>query len=172
MLPVVLPLSSQVIDWFGLIELMKQTIGPEPQRRVDELSVTPGSVIAYFDLLVYAFRNIDLNPNLVLRNGDDHLMRHLFFSFAAYHDEEEFAAAMLENSDLEVCSRDRLCVVTGSLDKWRDAVLVFCSEDQPFNLRVAFNYILLHFERGGLFEVWNSYGKHTLKDQSFVLRRK
>lgn len=172
MLPKVVPLSQQIFDWNGLVTFLKETIGPEPVRKVDEYGYAPGSPVAYIGLLMFALKGNDNSLVQMLRQGDPRIIKHLFFSFAAYHDEVDFAPLILENSDLDVCSREKVCIVSGSLDKWRQAILEFCQSQYDFEIRFLFNCMLLHFEHTGLQEIWNNYGKQRLKDQTLVLKHK
>ena len=94
------------------------------------------------------------------------------FSFAVYCDEEDLLQPILADTELSVVSKDRFGVITGSLDKWSDAILWFCCEQSSFNLRLAFNKIVLLFEHANLQDIWMQYSKHRLPDKTFTLKRK
>lgn len=172
MLPVLIPLSQQIVDWQSFLTFLRDTTGLEPAKRLDELKIKVGDHASYLETLICLVHGLGVHPQQILRRGDSAIFKHLMFSFAAYHDEENLLQPILVNSELDAIGKDGAVVITGSLDKWSAAVHEFCTVEHTFNIRLIFNKVLLHFEQAGLEEIWNDYAKQRLEDKTFILRRK
>lgn len=59
-----------------------------------------------------------------------------------------------------------LCVITGTLQQWRDAVAAGTAQSSLPNVRLCYSKILLLFDRAGLAAVWNDYDKRPSADHS------
>jgi len=59
-----------------------------------------------------------------------------------------------------------LCVISGTLQQWRDAVATGTSESVSSNVRLCYSKILLLFDRVGLSNVWKDYEKRPSADHS------
>ena len=81
-----------------------------------------------------------------------------------------------EGTGLDVISskakKKRIALVSGNLQEWRDAIIVFCKKDGSSNLRWIFNEIKFRLGQIGLADIFHGYETHNLQDNTFYLEYK
>lgn len=107
-----------------------------------------------------------------------HLLKHVTFSVLVGADERdlidivEYAAMPFVKAETSVRGV-MLAVITGTLDKWRDAVRAGTSPDADYNIRTCYCRIMTLFEMAGLGQVWSGFSKrHSKNDTLFYLEDK
>ena len=81
-----------------------------------------------------------------------------------------------EGSDLDVISapagKSRAAVVSGTLNEWRDAVIVFCEPGTPKTIRELFNDVKAMLDQLGLADIFHGYSAVSQRDGTFALEYK
>ncbi len=76
----------------------------------------------------------------------------------------------METTDLNVLSaKKKISVVSGTLRQWRDALVTYQNTKET---RWIFNRCLYFFVKMGLGNIWDSYRKQTMGDDTFLLEYK
>jgi len=62
--------------------------------------------------------------------------------------------------------------ISGSINEWTKAIIKGCTDKNEYGVRLFLNTCFLFFERGGLRQVFELFGRDGLPDGTFTLRVK
>ena len=170
----VTPIALTRIAWQHYVDLVEKELGHAPSRGVDHCASPLSDFAKYTASLAEFQTQKELDPKQVLRRPGPHL-RHTFYSILVT-EPPTVILRISEGSDLDVISapagKNRMAVVSGTLDKWRDAIIIFCTPESSANIRGLFNEIKSLFDQLGLADIFYGYGGRTLPDGTVALEYK
>ena len=171
------PLLLSNLDWINFIKNVAVLTGHSPSRGIDSSKLKLGDYARFIAALGEFQSGKEQNPLDTLRNND-HLLRHLFFGFLV-SGSTSLIYRIMELTDLNVTSakakdKGRVAVVTGNLQQWKAAIITCLDSSliKNFELRWAFNGCLDVFYAAGLRNIFDSYRKKGLEDQTYLLEYK
>lgn len=103
------------------------------------------------------------------------LLAHVFFSVLVIADERDLMDILEQTCEMSFVRAEttvpnvNLAVLSGTLAKWKEAVLSGTNEAAPATVRTCYSKILLLFDRAGLSAVWNNFERRTAPDRSGYL---
>ena len=164
MLPEVRPTSITEVNYQELFGFAQRVLGRSITRQLDArdmASQTQASFIAALDCI----RNESSDPMKAVRDGGG-LLEHLHYGFMVHCTTaallEILQATGLRAVTDKVDDETSFSVISGNLAIWYSSILHCCRKEKSFECRAVFNKCLIHFERGGLGEVWGHFGKDIL----------
>lgn len=169
---IVIPIAGTSVDWSELLVSCKQALGRSVTTGLDLVGMKPNTLQAYIAVLG-ELREAGSRPHQIL-SAPGLLTDHGFCSFLVAGSIDLFFAIM-EGTPLDILSSEstirgtRLGVVSGTLTKWRTAIINGTSETSSFELRLFMDKCLLLFEQQGLSQLWSAYQKRTIPDSTFSL---
>lgn len=171
-----IPLTTSTPDWATFLKVAQEGTGYNPLRGVDSLGrelSDPAKFIAA--LSAFQDRSELERPIAAIRESRS-VQRHLFYQFLLIADADTVREA-LERTDINITSAPstnglEIALMSGTLQQWRDATLECCTQTAPYNLRFAFDGVVIHFERLGLQDLWHDWRKRALPDQTFLIEHK
>lgn len=169
---IVIPIAGTSVSWPELLVGCKQVLGRSVTVGLDAVGMKPDTLQAYIAVLG-ELREAGSKPHQVL-HSPGLLTDHGFCSFLVAGSLDLFFAIM-EGTPLDILSSEstvrgtRLGVVSGTLTKWRTAIINGTSDTSSFELRAFMDRCLLLFEQQGLSQLWSAYQKRTLPDTTFSL---
>jgi hypothetical protein len=113
-----------------------------------------------------------VEPNVALSEAGS-LLRHASASFMCLLPAET-VNLFREEVDLAINSSQthagfRLCIITGTLLQWRDAVINCSVSRLTRDVRMLCNQFMAYFENAGLGAIWGKFNKTQMSDQTFRL---
>lgn len=167
------PLIIPNINWKDYLAYTTSSTGRCPTRDVDSSNRKLSDYGKYIASLA-EFRDGGL-PNIQDTLKDPGaLARQLQFGFIFIVPTSVIFKSM-ELTDLDFVSakskeEGRVAIVSGTLDKWRVAVIECCSMRHRLPaLRATFNTCLGYFEQLGLADLWSDYRKKQVKEEGTYL---
>lgn len=103
------------------------------------------------------------------------LMPHVKFSVLTVADEQDMLDILQICSGMNIVigeTKSRHVLVTvmsGTLNQWRDSVVLGCGENQNPDLRTWMNQVHGLFVNAGLGDVWHCYNRKEVGDDTFLL---
>jgi hypothetical protein len=169
--PFVCPITMPNVHWSEWIKAAQQYLGASPTRGLDAANIDlkdPGAWLASLDFQ-------ERKPNDALRHGHANgIFYHLHLSFLIIMDMESCLQVSTETElhihRIPAIRRgDFLCIVSGTLKAWFDAILHFCKEEQDILLRLIFNRVVNVFDHTYLKQIFHGCKRKILQDESFIL---
>ncbi len=170
----VIPIALTNVAWQHYLNNAAELLGCSPSRGVDRCTSRLSDLAKYTASLAEFQAKEELDPRRTLRRPGPYL-RHTFYSILI-SESPSVILRISEGSDLDVISaqagKDRVAIVSGTLDKWRNAVIMFCSPDAHKVTRELFNEIKAMFDQLGLADIFHGYSATSQKDGTFALEYK
>ncbi len=164
----VIPISIPNIAWERYILDVAELSGHSPTFTIDH-STVPLSDFAKYVVSLDEFQNGSTITALEILRNESNPLNHLFFSFLIVCSKATLFRIM-ETTDLNILSsKKKISVVSGTLRQWRDALVTYQNTKET---RLIFNMCLHFFAKMGLGNIWDSYRKHTMNDDTFLLEMK
>lgn len=156
--------SEPKIFWEGLLRAAYQILGRSLTRGLDERNEGPDSLPAYLACLLELGRpGANFLQEVRLNNS---ILRHVSLSFLL-HD-----AQVSPEAGLSLLSQGELCLASGTLLQWKEAVLAGCTPQAPHKMRLTACQIYFQLDRLGLAEIFGNYQKVDEHDKTFSFKPK
>ncbi len=161
------PLAYTQVDWRVFIDLCQNTLGYSPSRGVDKSYLDIKDPAAYIGSL-----NLENDPLKALREGGS-IFQHFSMTFIA--DIDEAALLSLQRRSRLIAfskeyKRDRyLTILTGNMEQWLTSIVEACSRDTEYHYRWIMSRVLEYLQQTGLKEIFSSYTKEDLQDETCIL---
>lgn len=98
------------------------------------------------------------------------ILRHLHFAYYISGDGLKSTSVCLgTHLSVDVGSDGKTMIVSGSLYSWKHAIIFYCKNDYPKQVREIFNAIFNYFKQAKLREVWRDFQTQELQDGTFQL---
>jgi hypothetical protein len=171
------PISASNISIENLIRGSKEHIGYSPLTGVDRLHRNLSPHARYIAGIAGFHNRQDADRPLAALRDARSILTHLHFGFLIECD-AELILNIRERTNLDVtCSEggsdgERVAVMSGTLDKYRQSAIECCTLTSPFELIFLFDQLILFFEKVGLGDIWFDYRKITQRDNTFYLEHK
>lgn len=170
----VIPITAVNVDWQRYLSITSEWLGQPPSKGVDSCRSKLSDFAKYTASLGEFMAGKEIEAKRVLRERGPWL-QHTFFSFLILTSERNLLR-VAETTDLSVLSAQaeegRGAVVSGTLDRWRDAIEFGCSEACPKKLRLLFNEIKRVFDHIGLQDIFFDFRIKDAGDGTFLLEEK
>ncbi len=164
----VIPIAIPNIAWDRYLLDVLALSGHSPTFTIDH-STVPLSDIAKYIVSIDEFQNGPTAAALDILRNESNPLNHLFFSFLLICSKSTLFRIM-ETTDLNILSsRKKISIVSGTLKQWRDALVTHQNTKET---RLIFNKCLNFFAKMGLGNIWDSYRKRTMGDNTFLLEYK
>lgn len=164
----VTPISIPNIAWDRYVLDVSALSGHSPTFTIDS-STVPLADYAKYIVSLDELQNGQTGTALEILRNESNPLNHLFFSFLFVCSRSTLFRIM-ETTDLNVLSaKKKISVVSGTLRQWRDALVTYQNTKET---RQLFNRCLYFFVKMGLGNIWDSYRKHTMGDDTFLLEYK
>lgn len=166
----IIPIFWTTADWGPYLLAAKKALGR------DLLGGYQRSTLASILVSLVSLRDEEtITPSeAIMRSG--FVLKHASLSFMVMTVPEALLA-ILEDTDLVVTSVNggpglRLAVVTGDLERWKEAVIRGCSRGADRSLRAFTSACLPYLEQQGLSLIWSDYQKEMSPDGTVLLLEK
>lgn len=170
----VIPIAITNVAWQQYLNTVTELLGKSPSRGVDSCSAKLSDFAKYTASLAEFQMGQELDAKRILRTRGPWL-QHTFYSFLILTS-NTMILKVAEATDLSILSTKadtyRLALVSGTLDKWRDAVILFCDKSGSKRLRLIFNQIKRAFDQLGLQDVFFEFSLRDAGDGTFLLENK
>lgn len=168
--PVIVPIITPQIHWDGLLLEVRRGTGDSLTRSMDQCEVRPKSDQSIVAALAQFRQSGFVEPHKAIRNANAEL-RFLYFSFFCIFDPSVFQNISLETeiSVIPHNSNPKAFIIGGSLFEWKPGIIQLSTPTFPFATRYFANYLLLAFQCNGYSQVFESFEKKMLLDQTFTL---
>lgn len=166
------PIAITKGDLTTLIRVCENVLGYSPGRGLDQSYLNSDDPAAFLSCLA-----LDNKPIDTLRHGrhKSNLLAHCMLSFAVVIDFD--CLIQLQNTtSLSIYSKDarreHLAIVSGTADKWYDAIVCASRKDSEYSIRSLMNGIQSYLERFGFRELFITLKKQKQSDGTFILCKK
>lgn len=170
----VIPIAAVNVSWQTYIDSAAELLGHAPSRGIDASPSKLSDFARYTASLAEFAAKQEIDPLAVLRQPGPHL-HHTFFSFMVC-EKHTTILKIAEDAALAVIStsagKERAAIISGTLDAWRNAVIVFCVKNVSRDLRELFNEFKRIFDHIGLRDIWYNYRVRGLPDKTYYLEYK
>lgn len=170
----VIPIAILSIDWQRYLSTSSEWLDHPPSKGVDSCPSRLSDIAKYVASLGEFLAGKETNAKRVLRERGPWL-QHVFFSFMILTSERAILR-IAETTDLHVLSSQveegRGAVVSGTLDRWKDAVVLCCGEHSTKRVRLLFNEVKRVFDHVGLQDVFFDFSIKDAGDGTFLLEHK
>jgi len=170
----VIPISLSNVAWQQYLSSTSEWLGHCPSKGVDACPSKLSDFAKYTASLGEFQSGHALNAKRTLRTRGPWL-QHTFYSFLIMTS-GPIILRVAESTDLNVISTKaltgRASIISGTLDKWRDAIILCCQEDTPKRLRFIFNTIKKAFDQLGLQDVFFEFNLRDAGDGTFLLEHR
>jgi hypothetical protein len=169
---VVQPLALTQIDWDTYINFFQEVIGRSPTHDLDAHLMQVGELDSFIASLA-----VGIDPRQALRNNNT-VLKHVSAGFMTNATSEtirvimETGIAGITYTDYARGNPRFFSILSGTVEDWKNTILSLCTPATSFEVRFVVNSCCLYLEKASLFEVFGNYGKDTLSDKTFILRRK
>jgi hypothetical protein len=170
----VIPISIPNVAWQQYLSLTSEWLGHPPSKGVDSCQSRLSDFARYVASLgeFQAGKEVDAKRTLRTRGP---WLQHTFFSFLVLTTTNNLLR-VAESTDLKVLSTEvdgkRASVISGTLQEWRDSVILMCDDTSPKRLRLLFNTIKRAFDQIGLQDVFFEFRLKDAGDGTFLLESK
>jgi hypothetical protein len=162
------PLQMGNVDWKIYIEVCKEFLGESPTRGIDSAGIKTDNPVALL-------KTLDFNNNPLNAMNQEHLYKHIFFSFILITDLPTIAQ-ISERSCLSVAFVEKrnkaLAIFSGTLDEWKYGIVYCSNKTAETQVREVANGIFHRFEIAGFKEIWDEYRITPDRDGTFIMERK
>lgn len=166
--PEVYPLQIGTVDWEIYVKVCQQFLGESPTRGIDAAGVKLDNPIAFL-------KTLDFNNQPLNAISQEHLYKHIFFSFIVITDLPTIAQ-ISERGCLSVAFVERrnnvLAIISGTLKDWKYSLVNYSSRTADMNVREVANVLYVMFEKAGFKEIWSEFIQTPERDGTFRLQRK
>jgi hypothetical protein len=165
------PLALPQINWEEWIKTTQEIVGGSPTRGLDKEQIDIKDPAAWLSTLDFTNRG----PLEVLRGGPNGLFQHYSLSFL-FLLESEGCLELSVQTQLHVHAIPAkrrgyyLCVVSGTLKAWHDAILHFCKAARHMEMREIFNAVVAVFDHSHLKQILHRYKRKILTDGTFEIQ--
>jgi hypothetical protein len=161
----IIPIGITTVDWATLAKTAQKALGFTLDRK------SLKSDLARFLTALGEMSSEDGNGSLSEAGS---LLRHASASFICVLP-AEMINQLKEEVDLAINSSIvragfRLCIVSGNMQQWREAIINCSSTRLPTEIRMLCNQFMMYFEQLGLGPIWAGYSKTTMSDNTFRLK--
>lgn len=168
----IVPIATTTVDWNRFVTSVNTAIGRSPTRELDATGIPVGSLSSFIPALA-EFQEKETSPVDALKNNS-RLQKHMMFSFFIASDRETLHQLLIAGQDFQVIMGDpgrqrEHYVLTGSLDTWRNAIIMGCQDDFPIEGREFFNKMWEFFAKVGFQDIFGKYRRKDLQDKTFKL---
>ncbi len=164
----VIPIAIPNIAWEKYLLDVLALSGHSPIFTIDR-STVPLADFAKYIVSLDEFQNGPTTTALEILRNESNPLNHLFFSFLIVCSKSTLFRIM-ETTDLNILSsKKKISIVSGTLRQWRDALVTYQNTKET---RLIFNKCLHFFAQLGLGNIWDSYRKQTMDDETFLLEMK
>lgn len=155
-------IAKSVVNWQNLVQSLKDFAGIDISLNFS--APTAHRMSHYLQLLSQLSSNDPF---------DDNNLKMVHCTFVVKIETYDLLD-LLVNTQLKVVSRpikgdSFLCLISGSLLAWKQAVIYACDESAEKEGRQTFNRIFAILEEEGVKEIWKSYWWKTLSDGTGTL---
>ena len=167
----VIPITVCNVAWQQYLSSISDWLGQPPSRGVDACASPLTDLAKYTASLAEFEAGCELDPKRTLRERGPWL-RHTFFSFLILTSNDTILK-VAETTDLDVLStkveEGRGAVVSGTLEAWREMVILGCRESSTRRMRFLCTTIKQTFDRIGLSDIWFEYRTSRHADSTLLL---
>lgn len=165
-LPIVVPISFPLVDWNNFISYVYSYSDRSPTKLLDNENMKVGDLSSFIGAIGYF--SSGKSPNDSIRYTPS-ILEHLSFTFLI---EGDLSLDILRETKLKVTDnsavdRNVLCIVSGNLLDWKQAIIVFTNEQRDPRVRYIFDAVFLYFRQLGLQDVFFTNKRTEFKDQTF-----
>lgn len=176
MIPQVQAIGGTEIAWEGFLKACVDTLGYSPIRGVDAIKRELSEPAKFVAALSAFHDKLNANDPIKSIRSAGSLLKHLSYTFMVLAD-DQLILDIRERTELTLTSAStmvgcRLILISGNLKQFLDATVECCSPDVSIDIRYLFDFIVLHFDRIGLGELWYEYRRKSVKDKTFLLEHK
>jgi len=163
--PVVKPIIITKVDWLPIIELFSEHLGSSPARILDSSNIKLTDLMS-LTFLVNTLKDSNFDPKK--DSIQPHSLTHTSMGFIAYCD----YYTILEVSEISTLSISFrmidqimcLSILSGSLDKWIEAIIQGCTPSMKKETRLLLNQCFVYFNNTSIGKLFSSYTRHKLTD--------
>ena len=172
-LPEVLLVAAPSVDLGRFLPACREALGYSPARAADASHRRLSEAETFLSCLA-ALRDKEA---AVGNAPSPSLLPHISFSIFLVVDERDMRDTLSHCSGMPFISADTAAtgvaaaVISGTLARWRDAVVSGSGQDVKPSVRAGFNRIY-HLFRGMNWNIWSDYSTRELPDGTLVLERK
>jgi len=170
----VTPLALTMVNWQHFVDLANAGLGHSPSCGIDHCTSPLSDYAKYSASLLEFQAGKELDPKRSLRRPGPHL-RHTFYSILIT-EPHGTVLRISEGTDLDVIStpagKNRMAVISGTLNVWRDAILIFLTPENPTSIRGLFNEVKAMFGQLGLADIFFDYATVDCHDGTYALEYK
>jgi len=163
------PVLMPSFDWSAIRKFTKQYYGRDAIRAADKVNLDLDEMAVFIATLAN-MQDKDANIIQMLRESNG-LLYHLFAGFMYHVTDIKIIYYIIKNSNLRVMG-DQTGFISGTLFDWHKAIIKLCVFGKSFGVRLFLNMCFLHFEKGGMRQFFELYGRDGLPDGTFELRLK
>ena len=163
----VIPIMIPNIAWERYITDVSELSGHSPTFTIDKSTVKLADFAKYI-VSLDEFQNGETITALEILRNETNPLNHMFFSFLILCSKSTLFRIM-ETTDLNILSKKKIAIVSGTLKQWRDALVTYQNTKET---RLIFNMCLSFFAKMGLGNIWDNYRKQTMDDNTFLLEYK
>lgn len=167
-------IGMNTVAWQEYLSLTSEWFGHSPSKGVDACPSKLTDFAKYTASLGEFLVGKELDAKRTLRERGPWL-QHTFFTFM-FIASDAIVLKVAETTDLSVLSakaeEGRGVVVSGTLEQWRDAVVLCCGVHSNKRLRSIFNQIKQIFDQMGLQDVFFEFRPKDAGDGTFLLEYK
>jgi len=162
------PLQIGTVDWEVYVRVCKEFLGESPTRGIDSAGVKLDTPIAFL-------KTLDLNNQPINAISQEHLYKHIFFSFILITDLVTIAQ-ISERTSLSIAfvekRHEALVIISGTLADWKYAIVNCSNKYADIKVREVANGLFVRFEAAGFKEIWAEFKQTPERDGTIRLERK
>jgi hypothetical protein len=166
------PVMMPAINRGAISAFCEMHMDRNPLRAADRVNLDLDDM-ATFIVFLADLEKKDVDGLARLRNANG-LIKHLQTGFMFRVSNLKTIYKLIRFSDLRLVLDEeaKTGFISGDMFEWVRTIIKGCTDEQSYGVRLFLNHCFLFFEKGGLRQIFELFGRDGLPDGTFTLRTK